>query len=81
MRALFRAWGPNFRRGYARPDPFDSVHIYALMCAVLGVEPAPNNGSLEVVRDMLVGVRSDALQNIAKVYIFLIAMIFVKILI
>ncbi|XP_078603337.1 ectonucleotide pyrophosphatase/phosphodiesterase family member 7-like [Branchiostoma floridae x Branchiostoma japonicum] len=80
MRALFRAWGPNFRRGYARPDPFDSVHIYPLMCAVLGVEPAPNNGSLEVVRDMLVGVSSDALQNIAKVYSLLIAMVFVTML-
>ncbi|XP_078602867.1 ectonucleotide pyrophosphatase/phosphodiesterase family member 7-like [Branchiostoma floridae x Branchiostoma japonicum] len=53
MRALFRAWGPSFRRGYVRPDPFDSVHIYPLMCAVLGVEPAPNNGSLAEVADML----------------------------
>ncbi|CAH1268537.1 ENPP7 [Branchiostoma lanceolatum] len=56
MQALFRAWGPNFRRGYVRSDPFDSVHIYPLMCEILGVDPAPNNGSLAEVSDMLASV-------------------------
>ncbi|CAH1268533.1 ENPP7 [Branchiostoma lanceolatum] len=76
MKALFRAWGPNFRRGYVRSDPFDSVHIYPLMCEILGVDPAPNNGTLEEVSDMLVGVSSRGLQNSAETYVFLIAMIF-----
>ncbi|CAH1268535.1 ENPP7 [Branchiostoma lanceolatum] len=76
MKALFRAWGPNFRRGYVRPGPFDSVHIYPLMCEILGVDPAPNNGTLEEVSDMLVGVSSRGLQNSAETYVFLIAMIF-----
>ncbi|XP_078703543.1 ectonucleotide pyrophosphatase/phosphodiesterase family member 7-like [Branchiostoma floridae x Branchiostoma belcheri] len=53
MKALFRGQGPAFRRGYAHPRPFDSVHMYALMCEILGLSPAPNNGTIQEVRELL----------------------------
>ena len=30
------------------------MHIYSLMCHLLGLDPAPNNGSLEVLSETLV---------------------------
>lgn len=52
MRALFLARGPAFRRGLT-VAPFQSVHLYELMAAVLRLEPAPNDGSLDSVRVMM----------------------------
>lgn len=52
MRALFIALGPAFRSGLS-VEPFQSIHIYELLCAVLGLEPAANDGSLDSVRVML----------------------------
>ncbi|XP_077576372.1 ectonucleotide pyrophosphatase/phosphodiesterase family member 7 [Stigmatopora nigra] len=53
MKMIFRAFGPDFRRNYVS-EPFDSVHIYPLMCRLLGIRAEPNNGSLEHTADMLV---------------------------
>jgi len=52
MRALFVAHGPAFRRG-AEIDSFDSVHLYELLAAVLGLEPAPNDGNPEALESVL----------------------------
>jgi predicted AlkP superfamily pyrophosphatase or phosphodiesterase len=52
MRAFFAARGPAFRNGLV-VAPFGSVHVYELMCAVLGLEPAPNDGALDSVRTVL----------------------------
>nr|XP_056722576.1 ectonucleotide pyrophosphatase/phosphodiesterase family member 7-like [Euleptes europaea] len=52
MKTIFRAFGPDFKKGYLA-EPFDSIHIYPLMCHLLGVQPEPNNGSLALTRDML----------------------------
>jgi ectonucleotide pyrophosphatase/phosphodiesterase family protein 7 len=52
MRAIFIAAGPAFRRGYVA-EPFQNIHVYELICAVLGLRPAPNDGSLDSVRVML----------------------------
>jgi predicted AlkP superfamily pyrophosphatase or phosphodiesterase len=52
MRALFVAHGPAFRRG-ARAPAFETVHLYELMCHILGLEPAPNDGELKAVRELL----------------------------
>ena len=52
MRALFVAQGPAFRTG-AVIAPFGSVHVYELLCEVLGLRPAPNDGALDSVRAML----------------------------
>jgi predicted AlkP superfamily pyrophosphatase or phosphodiesterase len=52
MGATFIATGPGFRQGVVVP-PFENIHIYGLLCALLGLEPAPNDGDLEIVREML----------------------------
>lgn len=52
MRALFVAEGPAFRHGYVAPS-FQNIHVYDLLCAILGLTPAPNDGSLDSTRAML----------------------------
>ncbi|MEE9562390.1 MAG: ectonucleotide pyrophosphatase/phosphodiesterase [Thermoanaerobaculia bacterium] len=52
MGATFVAAGPAFHQGQVVP-PFENIHIYELLCALLGLEPAPNDGDLEVVRGVL----------------------------
>jgi predicted AlkP superfamily pyrophosphatase or phosphodiesterase len=49
MGALFIANGPAFRRGVEVPD-VENIHLYNLLCAVLGVQPAPNDGDQRLVR-------------------------------
>lgn len=52
MRALFLAAGPAFREGVVVPS-FQNIHVYELMTKILGLTPAPNDGSLDSVRAML----------------------------
>lgn len=52
MHGLFIASGPRFRRGLV-VQPFENIHLYELMCAVLGLTPAKNDGDPAVTRDML----------------------------
>ncbi|XP_053183678.1 ectonucleotide pyrophosphatase/phosphodiesterase family member 7 [Scomber japonicus] len=52
MKTIFRAFGPDFKKNYLS-EPFDSIHIYPLMCKLLQIEPEPHNGSLTVTEDML----------------------------
>ncbi|XP_030068843.1 ectonucleotide pyrophosphatase/phosphodiesterase family member 7 [Microcaecilia unicolor] len=52
MKTIFRAFGPDFKKNYLA-EPFDSIHIYPLMCKLLGVNPEPNNGSLAFTQEML----------------------------
>ena len=52
MGALFVAAGPGLRRGVTVP-PLSNVHLYELMCHLLDLEPAANDGSLEAVRHLL----------------------------
>lgn len=52
MHGLFIAHGPSFRERATVPA-FSSVHLYALMAALLNVTPAPHDGSLEAVRAVL----------------------------
>jgi hypothetical protein len=53
MYPIFIAHGPAFKQNYTIPS-FNNVDIYPLMCFILGIQPAANNGSLENVLDMLV---------------------------
>ncbi|ELK34702.1 Ectonucleotide pyrophosphatase/phosphodiesterase family member 7 [Myotis davidii] len=74
MKTIFRAFGPSFKKNHLA-EPFDSIHIYPLMCKLLGVTPEPHNGSLAVTQEMLVDSfdqrpgaevqRSSALKNTA----------------
>jgi predicted AlkP superfamily pyrophosphatase or phosphodiesterase len=47
MHGLFVAVGPQFKTGLVVP-PFENVHIYELICRVLKLKPAPNDGDPEV---------------------------------
>jgi hypothetical protein len=52
MGATFMAHGPAFRRGVVLP-PFDNIEVYNLLCAVLGLRPAPNDGDDRLARAAL----------------------------
>lgn len=52
MQGIFLARGPAFRKG-AKTASFQSIHIYDLMSHILGIKPAPNDGSLDSVKIML----------------------------
>ena len=49
MGALFIAHGPVFQRGVELPE-VDNIQVYNLLCAVLGVKPAPNDGNGQLVK-------------------------------
>ncbi len=52
MQGLFIASGPRLRRGLV-VKPFENIHLYNLMCAVIGVTPSPNDGDPAVIQGML----------------------------
>jgi predicted AlkP superfamily pyrophosphatase or phosphodiesterase len=56
MGALFVAAGPDFRQGVVVP-PFQNIHVYALLAGLLGVTPAPNDGSPDSTRALLRSAR------------------------
>ena len=53
MQVPFRAVGPDFKRGYHKPQVFQNTNVYPLLCHLLGIEPAPCDGCLDQVKDML----------------------------
>ena len=50
--SIFYARGPAFREG-AVVRPFNTVDLYPLMCELLGIDPRPNNGSIENIKAVL----------------------------
>lgn len=52
MHGILIAHGPAFVQGQVVP-PVENIHLYALMCHLLGITPAPNYGSLEATASML----------------------------
>ncbi|XP_064385696.1 venom phosphodiesterase 2-like [Halichondria panicea] len=52
VHAIFQAHGPAFKSDY-RPEAFDNIHLYNLMCGLLGIPPAPNNGTRGALYDFL----------------------------
>lgn len=51
MHAVFRAIGPDF--GHASLPHFENVNVYPLLCRLLDILPAPNDGSIDVVETIL----------------------------
>ena len=49
---FFLAQGPALKEGFVS-EPFENVNVYSLMCHLLGIKPAPNNGSLQAVQHLL----------------------------
>ncbi|XP_071485938.1 ectonucleotide pyrophosphatase/phosphodiesterase family member 7-like [Diadema antillarum] len=52
MKSSFYAQGPYFKKAHRAP-PLESVDLYMLMCEILEIDPAPNNGSRARYYDML----------------------------
>ncbi len=52
MHAIFYGLGPLFKKNYSQAT-FPNVSLYPLMCEILDLEAAPNDGSLEDVEGML----------------------------
>jgi predicted AlkP superfamily pyrophosphatase or phosphodiesterase len=52
MRGVFVAAGPSFRPGVKVPA-FRNVHVYPMLAELLGITPAPNEGSADSVRAIL----------------------------
>ena len=52
MHAIFYARGPAFRSDYVHPT-FENIHLYPLICEILGLSPAPIDGKIDVVKGML----------------------------
>uniref|UniRef100_A0A672HFH4 Ectonucleotide pyrophosphatase/phosphodiesterase 1 n=1 Tax=Salarias fasciatus TaxID=181472 RepID=A0A672HFH4_SALFA len=44
MQAIFIGYGPAFKVKTVVP-PFENIELYNVMCDLLGIRPAPNNGS------------------------------------
>jgi predicted AlkP superfamily pyrophosphatase or phosphodiesterase len=57
MGATFIAWGPACKRGVTLP-PFDNVEVYSLVCAILGLTPAPGDGTGRLALDTLIAAPS-----------------------
>lgn len=51
MHGLFIAAGPRLQSGLRVP-PFENIHLYEFMCAVLGLTPAQNDGDPAVTQPM-----------------------------
>ncbi len=52
MRAMFVGHGKAFKK-HKIVEAFPNVDVYNLMCGILGLKPAPNDGNFERVRGML----------------------------
>lgn len=52
MHALFRAIGPDFRQHCTVPH-FGNVNVYLLLCKLLGIKPAENDGDVNTVNQIL----------------------------
>ncbi|WP_272481595.1 alkaline phosphatase family protein [Rhodothermus marinus] len=52
MHGILIAHGPAFARGRVVP-PVENIHLYALMCRLLDLTPAPNDGSPEATELLL----------------------------
>lgn len=52
MHGIFLAMGPDFREK-AELEAFENVHLYNLMCQLLKIDPAPNDGNPEKVMGTL----------------------------
>jgi ectonucleotide pyrophosphatase/phosphodiesterase family protein 5 len=52
MDGIFIALGPNFKEGYLG-SRVSNIHLYALMCHLLNIEPAQNDGYIYRVSEFL----------------------------
>lgn len=53
MRGTLIVHGPAFRSDGAVIDPVENIHLYNLFCAVLHLQPAPNDGDERLVKALV----------------------------
>ena len=54
MGGILVGWGPGFASG-VRSGPIENIHLYELMCALLGLRPAENSGSAAATAELRSG--------------------------
>lgn len=70
MHALFIGYGPHFKKGYKITKPFPQNCIYSLMCDVLSVPPAANNGTIDPFKRAIVrGSNSTSSAMVSTIHI------------
>jgi alkaline phosphatase D len=52
MHAIFYAKGPAFKTGFEHPT-FENINLYPLICHILNIKPAPVDGHIDKVKEML----------------------------
>ncbi|MBI3004670.1 MAG: alkaline phosphatase family protein [Ignavibacteriales bacterium] len=52
MHALFLARGPVFKQRFVA-EPFENIHVYSLLCKILSLTTAPNDGDLRHIMNIL----------------------------
>lgn len=52
MDAIFVAYGPAFKKE-VKLDRFENIHLYEVMAKILNIEPAPNDGDIDAVIEIL----------------------------
>ncbi len=52
MRAIFLAHGAAFKKNFVA-EPFENIEVYNLMCKILNLNPAKNDGDFEKVKSVL----------------------------
>lgn len=62
MRAIFFANGPKFRKQFLH-QPFDNLDLFNLVCLVLDIEPTPNNGTTDNIRNLLIDMKPESSGN------------------
>jgi predicted AlkP superfamily pyrophosphatase or phosphodiesterase len=53
MHVIFRAVGPDFKKHYQKVNKFSNIDLYSLLCSLINIKPAENDGSLANVKDMM----------------------------
>lgn len=53
MQVMFRAYGPDFKKGYTCPNSFINVDIYPLLAHLLGVKPEKTDGQYERIKNIV----------------------------
>lgn len=52
MHGIFYAIGPHFKKKYVK-ESFENIQVYSIICMLLKIEAARNDGDLKIVEDML----------------------------
>jgi len=65
MKVVFRACGPDFKKGYVSKG-FVNVDIYPLLCHLLGIVPEKTDGRWERIKDIVIKTSSKIITSRQK---------------